>query len=321
MSLTKIEGASDGNIVVPERVIHYTQQAYAKNTVRAYRVDWRLYTEWCSKMALDPVEDPLTVAHYLAYLADEGRAAATIERKLAAICKGWEAAEKENPRYHTAVRFARRGIRRAIGTAPEQVDAITPMQLRKMVQALPTGPAWNLRRARNRALLVIGFAGGMRRSEIVALNFEDLREDEEGLRVRIRRSKTDQEGKGRVIGLPYSSVSEVCPVRCVNKWIDMAGIESGALFRPTSKDGRAVESTRLTTRQVANIVRVAARRADIKGRFSGHSLRAGLVTAAVRDGKSLDAIQRQTGHTSVQMLMRYVREQGIFTDNAAAGLL
>jgi len=320
MSLTRVEGTS-GEVVIPDRVLHYTQQAYAKNTVRAYQVDWRLYSAWCAQQGADPVGEPLTVAHYLAYLADEGKAAATIERKLAAICKGWEAAEKDNPRYDSTVRFARRGIRRAIGTAPQQVDAITPVQLRKMVSALPTGAAWNLRRARNRALLVVGFAGGMRRSELVGLNYEDVEEDEEGLRVRIRRSKTDQEGKGRVIGLPYGSVSEVCPVRSINRWVDMASITEGALFRPTTKNGRAVEPARLTTRQVANIVQMAAKKAGIRGRFAGHSLRSGLVTAAVRGGKSLDAIQRQTGHTSVQMLMRYVREQGIFTDNAASGLL
>ena len=127
MSLTRVEGNS-GEIVIPDRVLHYTQQAYAKNTVRAYQVDWRLYSAWCAQQGADPVGEPLTVAHYLAYLADEGKAAATIERKLAAICKGWEAAEKDNPRYDSTVRFAahlkswRRGLARGLGLCVARPD-------------------------------------------------------------------------------------------------------------------------------------------------------------------------------------------------------
>ena len=160
-----------------------------------------------------------------------------------------------------------------------------------------------------------------RRVELVGLDVDDLTWVPEGLRVRVRRSKTDQEGRGRTVGVPYASTLDVCAVRAVREWLDAAEITEGPVFRGTSPRGDAVTAHRLTTRQVANVVGRAADRAGMEGRHAGHSLRAGFVTAAVRAGKPVKAVMQQTGHRTVEMIMRYVREQAIFADNAAAGLL
>ena len=157
---------------------------------------------------------------------------------------------------------------------------------------------------------------------MVGLNVSDLTWVPEGLRVTIRRSKTDQEGRGVAVGVPYAGTMSVCAVRAVRDWIDAAGLTGdAALFQGVTPRGEAATGHRLTCRQVANVIAGAAKRADLVGRYAGHSLRAGLVTSAVRAGKPLRSVMAQTGHKTMDVLMRYVREQQMFVDNAAAGLL
>lgn len=319
--MTQISHKGSETLAVPENVQKYVDASLSPATRRAYRTDWNAYTGWCATHGLDPLGDPLTVAKYLARLADELYSVSTIDRRLSAICKAWEVAGLDSPRSDRTVKFARKGILRTRKTRPVPVDAFRPSHIRAMVEHLPDGHSHRLRSARNRALLVLGFAGGFRRSELVGLDVEDVTEVEEGLRVTIRRSKTDQEGRGRDVGLPYGSVLATCPVRAWRNWLDVSGLQEGALFRAVSPDGRTLTPRRLSTRQLANVIKTAARKADIPGRYAGHSLRSGLVTAAVRAKKPLDAIRRQTGHSSMEMLMRYVRDEGIFDNNAAAGLL
>ena len=174
---------------------------------------------------------------------------------------------------------------------------------------------------RSRAALVLGYCGGFRRSELLALDVRDITEVPEGLKIFIRRSKTDQEGRGRWIGLPYASVHSVCPVRAYKEWLADADITEGPVFRTISKDGLTVLDTRLCTRQFADVVKSSAQRVGLVGRFAGHSLRAGLVTAAMAARKNPKSIMAQTGHRTMDILLRYVREQGLFDDNPAAGLL
>lgn len=296
-------------------------EALSESTRRCYASDWSRWTDWCEAQGLDPLGPSGQLALYIAHLVNEGAKVATIDRAVSAISKAYVLAERPNPRQDPAVRLVYRGARRRIGVAPEQVEAILPSQLKAMVESLPKGIHQDLRSARNRASLVMGWAGGFRRSELLGLDIEDVSVQEEGLRVKIRRSKTDQEGRGRVIGLPYASVAVVCPVRSYLAWVRIAGIEDGPLFRRISRDGRTVEPERLSPRQFSDIVKMAAKRASLDGRYSGHSLRAGLVTSAVQAKKNPKAIMQQTGHKTVAMIMRYVREQGVWDDNAATGLL
>ena len=178
----------------------------------------------------------------------------------------------------------------------------------------PTG----LGGARDRALLLLGFAGAFRRSELVGIDVEDLGFREEGLVVTLRRSKTDQEGEGRRVGIPYGSDPATCPFRAVRAWLKLSGIDSGPLFRPIDRRGRLGPS-RLTDKSVALLVKRYVKDVGLDpARFSGHSLRAGLVTAAALAGASERSIMAQTGHRSPNMVRRYIRECSLFQDNAAA---
>lgn len=172
--------------------------------------------------------------------------------------------------------------------------------------------------ARDRALLLLGFAGGFRRSELVALDTADLEETGDGLRVRLRRSKTDPEAHGREVGIPFGSHPGTCPVRAVRAWLSAIGAVTGPLFRPVDRHG-AVGSGRLSDRGVARIVQRAARRAGLDpSRYAGHSLRAGLAIAAAHGGAPERAIMAQTGHRSLITVRRYMRSGSLFTQNAAA---
>lgn len=300
----------------------YAEESMAQNTKAAYAKAWRGYATWCAERDFDPYGPRGQIALYLAWLAESGRKVSTISIGLCAICKAFDMQGLPSPREDRAVKLVYQGIRRKVGIAPDQVEAILPQQLRAMVDALPD-PAGKhrLRSLRNRALLTLGWVGGMRRSEIVGLLLVDVVEVPEGLKVTIRRSKTDQEGRGRVVAVPYGTWLQTCPVRSLRAWREAAGITDGPLFRTVTPAGDGVREYALTDRQLANIVKQCAKRAGVEGRFAGHSLRAGLVTSAVRAGKDARAIQGVTGHKTVEMLYRYVREQKLFADSPSAGLV
>jgi integrase len=280
-------------------------------------VAWRAFENWCAEKSLSALPaDPGTVALCLSALADGRRRLATIQKALAAIVEAQRAAGFPSPREDARVREVLRGIRRRLGIAPTQKAPVLPGELRAMVRTRPD----TLQGLRDRALLLLGFAGAFRRSELVALDVADVEWSEDRLAVTLRRSKTDQEGEGWKVGIPFGSAPEYCPVRTVRAWLDAGGISEGPLFRPVK--GSAVGAARLSDKAVARLVRRAARDAGLDpSRLSGHSLRAGLATSAAKAGKSERAIMKQTGHKSAQMVRRYIRDSELFTDNAAAGLL
>lgn len=188
--------------------------------------------------------------------------------------------------------------------------------IRTMVQALPD----NLLGLRDRALLLLGFAGAFRRSELVGLDVEDLRLEVQGLVVHLKRSKTDQEGAGRDIPIPYGRNLDTCPVNAIQEWITSSGITSGPIFRGVDRHGN-VSSRRLTGRAVANIVKRSAKRAGLDpDNYSGHSLRSGMATSAARAGASERAIMDHTGHTSTTMVRKYIRKGHLWLDCAASVL-
>jgi integrase len=178
----------------------------------------------------------------------------------------------------------------------------------------------NLRGIRDRALLLVGFAGAFRRSELVALDVADVALTPEGLLLTLRRSKTDQEGAGRQVAIPFGSRAETCPVRALRAWLDATAITEGPVFRWVH-GRRSVSSMRLTGQSIALVVKKYAAAAGLNvADFSGHSLRAGFVTSAARAGEPERRIMRQTGHKSIEMVLRYVRQANAFTDNAALSL-
>lgn len=297
-------------------------QAKAPNTLRAYRLDWQHFVAWCAKAGRQALPAaPETVADYLAEHAQEqpGRpalATGTLQRRIASIAQVHQAAGQEDPTKAAAVKLTWQGIRRAKGTAPAQKAPVLVADLRRMVESLPDG----LLGTRDRALLLLGFAGGFRRSELVGLNREDVANTVEGLVVTLRKSKTDQEGEGRQVGIPYGSRPDTCPVRALAAWVDAAGITEGPLFRPVNRHGQALAG-RLSGYAVALVVKRAATAAGLDAaNYAGHSLRAGLATSAANAGVSERAIMQQTGHRSERMVRRYIRQGSLFRENAAAAV-
>ncbi len=300
------------------------KNALSPATLRSYDSAWRKYLAFCSQRELPIYGEPETLALWIAEQVGAGAKLSTIEQGMSAVAKAWSLEGHENPRTHHAVRAVYAGTRRTLGVASEGVDAIGAGQLREVIEALPSGLHDRLRSCRAKALLTMGWAGGFRVSELLALRHEDVSiVPEGGLLVRIRRSKTDQEGKGRSIGIPYSASLVTCPVRSYAHWREESQISSGPIFRGLTPDGLAIQAKQdaISVRQAQNIVATAASRAGLVGRFASHSLRVGFVTEAMRAKKNPKSVMQQTGHHSVSMVLRYARDGQVFDDNAAEGLL
>lgn len=296
------------------RAAEYVAAAKAANTPRAYRSDWREFTTWAAHRSLCPLPaSPETLALYLTDLAGVAKTS-TIARRLAAIAEAHRTAGAPSPTDNAAVKAVWAGIRRVHGTATDAATPLTVPLLRRVVEALPQ----DLAGQRDRALLLVGFAGALRRSELVALDVDDVEERHEGLVVRIRRSKTDQEGAGRLVGIPFGSNPLTCPVRALRAWGDAAEITAGPLFRPVTRSGN-VGRGRLTAASANRVVQRAVLRAGLDPRpYSAHSLRAGLATSAAEAGVSERSIMAQTGHRSLAVARGYIRSGSLFRDNTAA---
>lgn len=297
---------------------NYAAAAKSDATKRAYRGAWLAFVAWCQESGASPLPaSGAIVAAYLAHRADEGAKPASLDLYLAAITEAHRCAGHPSPRESAEVRAVRAGIRRTIGTAQRQAAPATVETIRAMVAHAGEGLAG----ARDRALLLLGFAGAFRRSELVALDVTDVSFSARGVEVTIRKSKTDQEGAGRVVAIPFSASPDRCPVRALLAWLDAAQLTVGPIFRAVDRAGR-VSETALSDRAVALLVKEAAERIGLDARaYSGHSLRAGLATSAALAGKSDRSIMATTGHKSRAMVDRYVRSAERWRDNAAAGLL
>jgi site-specific recombinase XerD len=288
----------------------------AENTTRVYRTGWAQFTAWCDQHGVLALPaSPKTVACYVADLAKVAKPA-TIDLRLAAISAAHGAAGHDTPTKEEAVRLVRRGVRRTLGTAQRQVRPVTVPELRTMFQGLGTDPGG----CRDRALLLLGFAGALRRSELVGLDLADVTEGADGLTVHLRRSKTDQEGAGRTVGIPFGSNPVTCPVRAWRAWLELSSITEGAAFRPVDRHGH-IGTTRLSGQAVALVLKRHAARAGLDpAEVAGHSLRAGLATSAAAAGIPERVIAEQTGHKGMAMLRRYIREGSLFRENAASAV-
>ncbi len=294
----------------------YAAKARAAATTRAYDTDWREFTTWAGHKGglVTLPADPLTVICYIVEMAGHGAKTSTIGRRLVSIGERHRAARLPSPTEDPELQAVWAGIRHELGTAPEVAEPIGVELLRAMIAKLPA----TSRGERDRALLLLGFAAALRRSELVALDGADVAERREGLVVNIRRSKTDQEGAGRRVGVPYGSNPTTCPVRSLDAWRQAARINDGPLFLTFDRRGRLTPD-RLHPSAVNRIVQrsVAATGVSPAG-YSAHSLRAGLATAAAAAGVSERAIMAQTGHRSLTVARGYIREGSLFRENAAA---
>lgn len=301
----------------------YDRAARSEATWRAYRSDCEDFAAWCESVGLValPASEE-TLARYLTHLVDLGRRPSTLTRRLASISVAHQMAGYASPAQSYLVRERMAGIRRSLGVAQRQASPAMTPEIRKMVRALPDG----LHGRRDRLVILVGFAAALRRSELAALDVEDIRWVREGMEVTIRRSKTDQDAEGVVVAVPYGSHTETCPVRALGAWLDATGLTEGALIRGVSKDARlSIELRllrRLSTEGVNRIIARAARRAglDPNGVWTGHSLRAGLATSAAKAGVPDRIIMATTRHKSRASIERYVRAGKRWEQVAAASV-
>ena len=302
--------ANAGDVILPQVVREYITAALADNTRRAYQGDLADFLEWGGTV-------PCTSEKLAGYIADraETHSPYTITRRIVGISRAHTTQGLSDPAKNDLVRTVLRGVRRNNGTTQRQVAPLLKQDLLAILPLLV-----GIKGIRDRALILLGFAAALRRSELVALDVQDIEFVSEGIIVHQRRSKTDQEGAGRKIAVPNGRTS-ACPVKALRQWLEQAHIEAGAVFRSISK-GQVIAAGRLTGPSVALILKAYAERAGLPAaNISGHSLRSGLVTSAAQIGVSAYKIQQQTGHKSAEMLARYIRDANLFENNAAGLLL
>ncbi len=309
----------------------YVAAARAANTLKGYRSDWAEWCDWCAHEGLDPLAgEAAAISRYLVFLAAAGAKVGTMARRLSALRFAFRLRGLSDPTGAARVVAVWEGIRRTHGPPPLQAAPLMPPELLDVLEACPDTRTWRTRGrppepdlagARDKALLLVGFVGALRRSELVTLDFEHVNEHPQGLVVTIPRSKTNQEGtEPELVVLPVGPNPARCPVRAVRSWSELAKISGGAVFRPVSKGNRALER-RLNPEAVNVLVQAAVARAGIDPfPYSAHSLRAGFVTYAHLRGASDRAIAHQTRHRSMATLGQYVRIHEAWQDNAATQL-
>lgn len=294
----------------------YARDSRSSATRRAYASDWEGFEEWCQARGFTALPAaPATVGLYLTDRATVAKVS-TLGRQLVSIRQAHKAAGHEDPTKAEGVRLIWRGVRRSHGTAQHGKAPVLTADVKRMADGLPDTMLGH----RDRALILLGFSGAFRRSELVALDRQDIEAGADGLTVTVRRSKTDQEGEGRKVGIPFGSTPGTCPVRSVLRWVEVAGITSGPVFRSVNRHGH-VQPDRLSAQVVALVVKKLAEAAGMDpSQVAGHSLRAGLATSAAAAGVSERVIAKQTGHKSMAVLRRYIRDGELFRENAAAAV-
>ena len=297
----------------------FVAAAKAPATIKAYRNDWRDFESWCREHQLTAL--PSTPESVALYIADRASTlvSGTIARRLTSITKAHQAAgytDSPATTRHFVVGETLKGIRRTMGVAQHGKIPLLSADVRRIV----TARREDLLGLRDTALVLVGFAGGFRRSELAGIHIYDLKFSADGVVVTVRKSKTDQEGVGREVGLPFGSSSLTCPVLALRQWLAAAKITDGPVFPSVGRYGH-VARRGLHRDSIGKLLKRAAARAGMNvDPLGGHSLRAGCVTQAAMNGVREFVIMRQTGHKTIATLRRYIRSGEIFRENAAAGL-
>lgn len=305
-----------GKPPIEAAVAVFIRASQADNTQRAYAADWRAFETWCLDNRKDSLPaDPLTVAAYLAALAENrGRKLSTIRRRCAAIAHMHRSNDYESPTSHAGVKATLNGIARTLGARPAKKAALTVELVARTIRKVPT----DVLGLRDRALLLLGFAGAFRRSELVAIDVTDIARHARGLVVTIGRSKTDQLGAGMVKAIPHGKRLRVA--EAIDAWLIAARIVDGPVFRALR--GQRVLPTRLTARQVARIVKKRAAAAGLDpALFAGHSLRSGFLTSADDHGASLTKAADHAGHKKLDTTRGYMQTGDAFRDHAGKKFL
>jgi len=300
-----------------EETLLNLQSSKATNTVRAYKSDFKDFCLFCAQNGFKALpSDPKIVSLYLTYLSTKDNKMSTLKRRLVSIgvihkLKGHYLDTK-----HPSIKENIMGIKRRKGSVQKGKKPLLINDLKLIIDVIDQEKNEDIKKLRDRSIILIGFSGGFRRNEIVALDFEDLDFVSEGLKIDIKRSKTDQFGEGSKKALPYFDNSQYCPVVSLEKWIKISKINSGPLFRRFSK-GSKLSENRLTDQTVALLIKTYLQLAGIDSKkYSGHSLRSGFATSAAESGAEERSIMAMTGHKSTEMVRRYIKEANLFKNNA-----
>lgn len=313
-----VQAPAEDLVRLAERTRATVEDAVPKNTRRAYESDLRAFAAWCTSAGLAAMPaEPATIALYMRHRADQRRKIATIERALAAICTSHTRAGHPSPWGHPLVADMRAALRRELGVRPAKKRAADDGLLRRMLEHVPLSGLLGLR---DRALLILCWAGALRRSELVALDVEHVTRAPKGLVVLVASSKTDQEHAGAEIPVFFSNAAEHCPVRSLEAWLVASGIAAGAIFR---RLGRRQElGERLAPAAVLDRVRHYAKLAGLTpDNFGAHSLRSGFMTTAARRGRDLDSIMVTSRHRSERVARGYIQRETLHERGAGEGLL
>ena len=300
-----------------DQTLNNLKSSKAHNTIRAYRSDFKDFSVFCAKNSFKSFPtDSKTVALYLTYLASKDAKISTLKRRLVSLgvihkLKGHYLDTK-----HPIIIENLMGIKRKIGSFQQGKKPILINQLKSIINVIDNEKTKEIKKIRDKTLILLGFSGGFRRSELVSIDYNDVELVPEGVKIVIRRSKTDQFGEGMVKGLPYFSNQNYCPVLHLKKWLEVSNIKSGPIFRRFSKSFKLSEN-RLTDQTVALLLKNYLDVAGIENKnYSGHSLRSGFATVSAESGADERSIMAMTGHKTTQMVRRYIKEANLFKNNA-----
>jgi site-specific recombinase XerD len=300
-----------------EETLLNLQSSKANNTVRAYKSDFSDFSLFCVQNGFKSLpSEPKIVSLYLTHLSTKDAKISTLKRRLVSIgvihkLKGHYLDTK-----HPSIIENIMGIKRRKGSIQISKKPILINYLKQIINVIDEQDKKEIKKLRDRSLILIGFSGGFRRNEIISLDYDDLDFVPEGLKINLRRSKTDQFGEGFTKALPYFDSSLYCPVVSLKKWLDVSKISSGALFRKFVK-GSKLSQNRLTDQTVALLIKEYLKLAGIDSKnYSGHSLRSGFATSAAESGVEERSIMAMTGHKSTEMVRRYIKEANLFKNNA-----
>ena len=287
------------------------------NTVRAYKSDFNDFGLFCVQSGFKALPtEPKIVSLYLTYLSTKNVKLSTIKRRLVSIGVIHRMKGQYLDTKHPIIVENLMGIKRRKGTIQKGKKPILINNLKKLIDVIDEEKIEDINKLRDKSILLIGFAGGFRRNEIVSLDKEDLEFVFEGLKITVKRSKTDQFGEGLTKGIPYFENIAYCPVTILQKWLNISKITKGPLFRKISKGSRLLEN-RLTDQTVALIIKKYLNKSGIdSSNYSGHSLRSGFATSAAESGAEERSIMAMTGHKTTQMVRRYIHEANLFKNNA-----
>tara|TARA_B100000902_G_C27187455_1_gene852087 strand:- start:149 stop:1102 length:954 start_codon:yes stop_codon:yes gene_type:complete len=299
-----------------EATLNNLKNSKANNTLRAYKSDFKDFGSFCVRHGLNSLPtEPKVVSLYLTHLSKKSKIS-TLRRRLVSISmvhklKGYYLDTK-----HPIIVENLMGIRRVKGSIQKGKKPLLINNLKLIINVINEQKIEEIKKLRDKTIILIGFGGGFRRTELISIDHEDLEFVPEGLKITIKKSKTDQYGEGMIKGLPYFNNENYCPVINLKKWLEISKIRSGPIFRRFSK-GSLLTDNRLTDQSVVLLIKKYLNLAGIESKnFAGHSLRSGFATVAAESGADERSIMAMTGHKNTQMVRRYIREANIFKNNA-----